>query len=326
MTNSTRRDLSGGSPPGGNRRSPRHGLLLVNAKSRRGAAALGPAIAQLEEQGLELTFRSTQHPEDLPKIIERHQDKVDCVIIGGGDGTLNASLPGLMKTQLPLGILPLGTANDLARTLGIPPELKGACDVIAQGYQHRIDVGLANKHPFFNVASLGLSVDITERLTREAKKQWGVFAYLVAAAQTMLHSRPFRATIETEDERFRVHTVQIAVGNGRFYGGGMAIAWDATIDDGRLDLYSLETRHWWDMLNILPALYRGHLAQVAPARTLEAQRFHIKTARPQPINTDGEISTQTPVLFEIQRQAITVFSPPPQGAIGLYPPPKAPPI
>lgn len=295
----------------------RHGLLLINSQSRRGAAALGDAIAQLEAQGLELTFRSTRHPKDLPAIIERHQDKVDCVVIGGGDGTLNAALPGLLKTQLPLGILPLGTANDLARTLGLPTDLSAACDVIAQGHLHRIDIGLANQHPFFNVASLGLSVDITQRLTRDAKKQWGVLAYLWAAMQTMLNSRPFHATIETDAKKIPVNTVQIAVGNGRFYGGGMAIAWDATIDDGRLDLYSLEAHHWWDMINILPAVYRGQLGQVSNARTLESQAFRVTTERPQPINTDGEISTTTPVLFEIKRRAIAVFTPETLDASGL---------
>ncbi|MEM6502472.1 MAG: lipid kinase [Cyanobacteria bacterium P01_C01_bin.89] len=304
-------------------RSPRHGLLLVNPKSRRGAAALGPAIANLEAQGLEVTFRSSRNPEDLPNIIERHRDQVDCVIVGGGDGTLNAALPGLLSTQLPLGILPLGTANDLARTLGIPNDLNAACDLISQGHQHRIDVGLANNHPFFNVASLGLSVDITQRLTRAAKKQWGVLAYLWSAMQTVLHSQPFRATIETEDGKFRVRTIQIAVGNGRFYGGGMAIAWDATIDDERLDLYSLETRHWWDVVNLLPALYRGQLNEVNQARTLEARSFRITTSRPHSVNTDGEISTTTPVLFELQPQAITVFTPLPKDAIGLEPPPKS---
>ncbi len=304
-------------------RSPRHGLLLVNPNSRRGAAALGTAIAQLEAQGLEITFRSTRNPEDLPDIIDRHREQVDCVIVGGGDGTLNAALPGLLKTQLPLGILPLGTANDLAKTLGIPNDLNGACDLISRGYQHRIDVGLANNHPFFNVASLGLSVDITQRLTRDAKKQWGVLAYLWSAMQTVLHSQPFRATIETEDEKIRVRTIQIAVGNGRFYGGGMAIAWDATIDDDRLDLYSLETRHWWDVVNLLPALYRGQLSEVSQARTLEAKTFKVTTSRPHSINTDGEISTTTPVLFELQPRAIAVFTPPPKDAVGLDPPPRA---
>ncbi|MEM9770573.1 MAG: lipid kinase [Cyanobacteria bacterium P01_D01_bin.73] len=303
-------------------RSPRHGLLLVNPKSRRGAAALGPAIAQLEAQGLEITFRSSRNPEDLPDIIERHRDQVDCVIVGGGDGTLNAALPGLLGTQLPLGILPLGTANDLARTLGIPNDLTAACDLIAKGYQHRIDVGLANNHPFFNVASMGLSVDITQRLTRAAKKQWGVLAYLWSAMQTVLHSKPFRATIETEDGKTRVRTIQIAVGNGRFYGGGMAIASDATIDDERLDLYSLETRRWWDIVNLLPAIYSGQLREVNQARTMESRSFRVTTSRPHSVNTDGEISTTTPVLFELQPRAIAVFTPSPKDVVGLDPPPK----
>ncbi|MHC5722287.1 MAG: diacylglycerol kinase family protein, partial [Nostoc sp.] len=91
----------------------------------------------------------------------------ELVIIGGGDGTLNAAVDALVDTQLPLGILPLGTANDLARTLEIPNSLSEACKIIAYRNLHRIDLGWVNGKHFFNVASLGLSVKITERLTKE---------------------------------------------------------------------------------------------------------------------------------------------------------------
>jgi diacylglycerol kinase family enzyme len=107
------------------------------------------------------------HPTELPDLIRRYSDRVDLIVIGGGDGTLNAAADGLVDIQLPLGILPLGTANDLARTLGLPKTLSGACGVIAQGRRQAIDLGWVNGKHFFNVASLGLSVKITQQLSKK---------------------------------------------------------------------------------------------------------------------------------------------------------------
>lgn len=249
------------------------------------------------------------NPQQLPELIRRYQNRVDLVIIGGGDGTLNAAADALVETQLPLGILPLGTANDLARTLGIPDSLPEACKIIAQGQLRRIDLGWVNGKHFFNVASMGLSVQITERLTKETKRRWGIFAYAITALQALWKARPFRAEIRIEGESIRVKTVQIAVGNGRYYGGGMAVAHDATIDDRRLDLYSLELKHWWQIIALLPAMRGGRHTDFPGVRALRGQEIQVYTSKPRPINTDGEITTHTPADFRVIPQALAVLVP-----------------
>jgi YegS/Rv2252/BmrU family lipid kinase len=281
--------------------------LLVNRNARRGKEQISETLDQLKSLGLELQEESTEDPEQLSEIIRRHRDQVDLVIIGGGDGTLNAAIEGLVDTQLPLGILPLGTANDLARTLGIPQNLSQACQVIATGEVRGIDLGWVNGKYFFNVASFGLSVQITKRLTKEAKRRWGVFAYLATSLQVIWQARPFHAEIRIGDQSVQVKTVQIAVGNGRYYGGGMAVAKDATIDDQNLDLYSLEIQSWWQILLVLPALWRGQQATWPGFRTLRSQEIEVHTRRPRSISTDGEITTQTPATFRVVPQALFVL-------------------
>lgn len=287
----------------------RHALLLVNRHARQGEKGLSEAIDCLEKLGFDLIEESTEHPEHLGEIIHRYQHQVDLVIIGGGDGTLNAAVDALVETQLPLGILPLGTANDLARTLGIPNTLTDACKIIAHGQQRRIDLGWVNGKHFFNVASMGLSVKITQRLTKEVKRRWGIFAYIATALQVLWSARPFRAEIGCNDQLIRVRTVQIAVGNGRYYGGGMAVAPDATIDDQRLDLYSLEIEHWWQIIPLLPAMRRGRHIHSRRVRALHGQEFEVTTRKPRPINTDGEITTYTPAKYRVIPQAIAVLVP-----------------
>lgn len=284
-------------------------LLLVNRHSRRGHQTLDQIISELQALGFDLFEESSEKPQQLPNIIRSYRDRVDIVIIGGGDGTLNAAIEGLLDTQLPLGILPLGTANDLARTLGIPQSIPQACQVIVTGDKQKIDLGRVNHKHFFNVASLGLSVQITGQLDKQAKRTWGVLAYAITALRVIWKARPFAAEIRLQGKSIRVKTVQIAVGNGRYYGGGMAVADDAAIDDQRLDLYSLECQHWWQVLIWLPTMWLGKHSVWEDVRTLEGKEFEIHTRRPLPINADGEIVTQTPAKFSLVPKALTVFVP-----------------
>jgi diacylglycerol kinase (ATP) len=284
-------------------------LLLVNRHSRRGKEAVSEAVEQLQGLGFDLQEESSEEPQQLPDLICRYQDQVDLVIVGGGDGTLNAAAKGLVESQLPLGILPLGTANDLARSLSIPTSLPEACQIIAGGNLERIDLGCVNDRYFFNVASLGLSVEITRQLDKETKRKWGVFAYAVAALQAIGRSRPFHATIQINGEVIPVKTIQIAVGNGRFYGGGMVVAEDATINDQQLDLYSLEIQHWWQILALLPAMRQGNHAKWPGIQAWRGQEIEIKTKRPHAINADGELVTRTPALFRMIPRALSVFVP-----------------
>lgn len=292
----------------GNYCMARRALLLINPNARQGGDRDLELATRLEAQGLEIVADRGEE-ESLSAAIVRHQHDVDLVIVGGGDGTLNEAIAGLMETKLPLGILPLGTANDLARTLEIPFDPAVACTTIVTGRITEIDVGDANGKYFFNVASLGLSVDITRQLSPEHKKQWGVLAYLYTAFVVTFRARPFRAQIRTATETFEVRTVQIAVGNGRHYGGGMIVHQDAAIDDGLLDFYSVEVDRWWKVFLLTPVLMRGALESSSWVRTLRGEAFEITTHRPRPINTDGELATTTPVKFRIWPRAIRVIVP-----------------
>lgn len=287
----------------------RRALLLVNRHARRGQHSLPQAVDQLRGLGFDLIESDTEKPHQLPDVIRRHCNQVDLVIIGGGDGTLNAAVDGLVETQLPLGILPLGTANDLARTLGIPLSLPEACQTIAKGQLQRIDLGWVNGKHFFNVASLGLSVQITERLNQEVKRRWGVLAYAVTALGVIWQARPFRADIRIDGKLIRVKTVQIVVGNGRYYGGGMTVCEDAAINDQKLHLSSLNVGHWWQLIALLPDMRQGRYQSWPGIHTDKCQEIEVKTHRLHRINTDGELTTHTPAQFRLIPRALSVLVP-----------------
>ncbi|WP_457089453.1 lipid kinase [Microvirga sp. P5_D2] len=288
----------------------RRALLIVNAKSRSGATQREMAMERLEAHGIETIHLDCKRREDLSPLIVKHAKDADCAIVGGGDGTLNAAAFGVIESGLPLGILPLGTANDLARTLGIPFDLDGAAQVIADGLTREIDLGIVNGEPFFNVASVGLSAELAQQLTRDIKRRYGRLGYAMVALKVLSQARPFRATIRSETENVRVRTLQIAVGNGRFYGGGNAVEQDAAIDDQHLDLYSLELNRAWKLAFMARSFRHGRHGAWREVRAVRAKEFDIRTHKPRPINADGEIVTQTPAHFSIRPGAVTVFAPP----------------
>ena len=285
----------------------RKALLLVNPYSRRGRNSITQVRDLLDQAGIERLEPSGQ--EAATETIAAYASAVDCVIVGGGDGSLNAAAPGLLATGLPLGVLPLGTANDFARTVGIPLDLAAAVDVIARWRTTQVDLGDANGHPFFNVASIGFSADLAMALTEKAKKYWGKLGYGLVAARLLADSRLFTATLEHDDFSEELRTFQIAVGNGRFYGGGMTVHAEATATDGMLDFYSLEVDHWWKLLALLPSLRKGTHGQWDDVRAFSTKDLIIRTRKPRPVNLDGELKTKTPVRFTIREKAISVFVP-----------------
>jgi len=216
--------------------SRRRALLMVNRKARAADTSLNEAVGLLSKSGIAVQQEKFPPPDQLVDVIRHNFGAIDCVIIGGGDGTLNAAAPALVKTGLPLGILPLGTANDLARTLEIPSDPIAAAQVIAAGHTRTVDLGEVNGRLFWNVASIGLSADLAREITSETKKRWGKLGYGIAAIRLLVRMRPFTADITHDGVTERVKTVQIAVGNGRHYGGGMIVQASADLDDGLLHL------------------------------------------------------------------------------------------
>jgi diacylglycerol kinase (ATP) len=303
--NDVRTSPGDGQAPSGQRRA----LLLVNRHARSGTASLDDALSVLRRGGVEVTEEDCGSKRPIPDVIRAQAGGFDCIIVGGGDGTLNAASPALIETGLPLGILPLGTANDLARTLGIEPDPVAAAGLIVAGNTRRIDLGEVNGHPFFNVASIGFSAQLAQDLTAEAKQKWGVLGYAITALRLLVSLRPFRAYLDHDGTTDIIRTVQISAGNGRHYGGGMTVESSAEPDDGYLDVYSLEIRHWWQMLALFPALRSGTQGTWDEVRTFRTTECTVRTRRVRLINTDGELKTQTPGRFRILRKAIQVYAP-----------------
>ncbi len=288
---------------------PKRALLLVNPKARRGQEAIGPVTARLKAGGLDVTIEPFSALPEIARDIVRLREKADLVIVCGGDGSVSSAAMAAIESGLPLGVIPMGTANDLARTLDIPDNLERAAGIIAAGKTRRIDVGTVNGHAFFNVASIGLSAELSRKLDPALKRRFGRFGYVLAAAKVLSGAEKFKAHITEKGQTIDASTYQIAVGNGRHYGGGNVVAASAAIDDGHLDLYSLETSNVWKLGMMMRSFRTGTHGAWSEVRTARCIEFDIETGHEMPVNADGEIVSSTPAHFKILPSAIEIFVP-----------------
>lgn len=289
--------------------------LVVNTASRTGASAFEAARDHLRRLGVPVTIcHPVREAERLPEVLEHVVEKGhDLVIIGGGDGTLSTAVDLMAHRDVTLSVLPLGTANDFARTLGIPSDLRAACAAIADGKIVDIDLGQVGDNHFINLASVGLSVGVSQALAPSLKKRLGPVAYPIAAAVAYRRHRPFTAWLEFPDDdhaSLRLDDLlQVAVGNGRHYGGGNIVAPDATIDDQLLDVYAIFAGRLRDHVSLARLLRDGSFVEHDQAVHLTTQRVTLRTEPEQLINVDGEVVASTPETFAVDHNALDVVVP-----------------
>jgi YegS/Rv2252/BmrU family lipid kinase len=295
-------------------RRTRDVALVVNTGSRRGRAVYDEARRRLAAVGFASVRAHDVHGPDLVATLDRVvAGRPDLLVIGGGDGAVGCAAHRVADSGTTLGVLPLGTANDFARTLEIPSDVGAAVEVLISGQVVDVDLGRVDGHAFLNVASMGLSVEMTRRLSPRLKRRLGPLAYPAATLSAYRHLRPFAArlafpdgdhpTTELED------LLQVAVGNGRHYGGGNAVSPTASLDDHLLDVYAIERGRLRDHVSIARLLKDGSFVEHERVHHLTTRRLEVHTAPGQVLNLDGELSGTTPARFEVERNALHVVVP-----------------
>jgi YegS/Rv2252/BmrU family lipid kinase len=304
-------------------------VLVVNTKSRSGKEAFETAREALAARGIPLIkCFAMSHPRRLRQLLDEAMAQgARRILIGGGDGTVSCAASLLLGRDVTLGVLPLGTGNDFARSLGITPSVEAACDVIAQGYTARVDVGLANGRPFLNAASLGLATAIARRLTKRLKQKMGKLAYPVAAATQIWEHHPFHVRMKSDTQSLELEVLQLVVGNGRYHGAGNVVAPDAALDDRRLHVYAItapsadngregtglgQLQDMATLARVAMSLRSGEHVDHPAVTCLRTSRLYVEAEPAQEVNADGELIGQTPMLFEVAPSALRVYAPAPQ--------------
>ncbi|MFN8218631.1 MAG: diacylglycerol kinase family protein [Fimbriimonadales bacterium] len=234
----------------------------------------------------------------------------DVVVAAGGDGTVGEVANGLAGTSACFGVLPTGTGNDFARTLGIGTDLDNAARVLAEGELLHIDLGKVSEGGFFvNVAGCGFDAVVAARINHGFRRVRGTLAYVLATLQTLATFRPAAIRLTADGKSYDEKVMLCAVANAQMYGGGMRIAPEASLTDGLLDLVLVGDVSKLEFIRAFPRVFKGtHLAH-PKVKVLRAARVSISSDRPLPVLADGEEIGVTPVGFEIVPAALKVMAP-----------------
>lgn len=286
-------------------------VLANPASGAQGAAAQLPAIINaLESAGMRAVVSFTSADRSpAEQSAEAAREGYDLVVAVGGDGTVGSIAQGLRGTSTPLGIMPVGTYNNTARSLGIPETVEQAAQVLIHGRRWRIDSATANGTPFMEVAGVGLDAQLFP-VAEEIKS--GMWSAVPAAIQTLAEYQPQELLIEFADGTSQSITPLLAiVSNMPYFGAGFAIAPEARPDNGELVLSIFEGMTKLELLGYFAAIANGR--QVAEPRitTYQGPTFRISTvaAPAVAVQADGLVIGETPVVFAVQHQALTVLVP-----------------
>jgi len=222
------------------------------------------------------------------------------VVAAGGDGTLGEVAGAVLELgeAVTVGVLPMGTGNDFARTLGVWGQPKLALDAIFEGHTRRVDVGRieceGNARHFVNVAGSGFDALVAKRINEWGKRPAlrharGVGAYLLAVAREMATFRSFDLALELDGERIETGAVLVAIANAKSYGGGMLVCPDARLDDGLFDVCLIQTVSRTQFLRAFPGVFAGKHISHPKVMMRRCRSIRVESKQNIPILADGEI-------------------------------------
>jgi YegS/Rv2252/BmrU family lipid kinase len=293
------------------RAAPREVVLVVNRRSRRTDGELDRLQEALAAHGLRVAeFHASAEARGCRRAIKRAvRNGAPEVLVGGGDGTMTHAVGLLAHQRSVLGVIPLGTGNSFAQTLGLPVhDIAAAVETIAQGHVGCVDLGIVNGTYFANFATIGLSSRVAAATPRPWNSALGSIAYALAGINTLLHKRAFDATIRWPGGKLTLRTQDVIVANGRYF-GSTPLSPSSTIDDERLTLFTTADPTRLGAVRTYLALGRGRQTHLRDAHLMDARRFTIRTRPRQPISIDGSLLEKTPARFAVAPGALRVFVP-----------------
>lgn len=291
---------------------PKEAVLVVNARSRKGRKLFRRAVFQLREAGIRLrSAHAVRKSKDLiPTVKEAVRSGAPMVIVGGGDGSLSSAVDELVERDCVFALLPLGTANSFARTLGIPLDLDGAINTIATGRRRRVDLGVIDGDFYANSAAIGLSPLIGATVPHNLKKYLGRVGYLIWAVRCVFRFRPFHLTIELGNgERHEMDAMEVRIANGAYH-GGVEVVDAARVDSGEIVVQAVTGRAKHRLLRNWFAVLTGSAAgKRSTVVDFHARKLRLTTDPPLPISIDGEVVGHTPATAEVAEGVIEVVVP-----------------
>jgi YegS/Rv2252/BmrU family lipid kinase len=289
---------------------PKQAVLIVNAMSRNGADAFEEARRLLEEHGVSLlSAHAITEPDQMrPTVLAALEAKAPMIIVGGGDGSLSSTIDDFLGHETVFALLPLGTANSFAKTLGIGTDLEEAIQTIATGRKRRIDLGAIDGDYFANAAAMGLSPLIAETVPHKLKRTLGMFGYMIWAVRVAFKFRPFRLHVDDGTVLHKTWATEARIANGTHH-GGVELVESASLDSGSIVVQAVTGRSLFGLAWSWFATLFKLRSRKQTVSEYSGRNLRIMTRPRQKISIDGELSARTPVDVTVARAAVWVAAP-----------------
>lgn len=286
-------------------------LLVINPQAGSGRRKADRILSTINtffrKRGHGVTITRTRKRGDAIQLTRRYRKSHDVIIACGGDGTINEVVNGLAGSSKPLGIIPLGTENVLARFLGIPSGIEEACARILRGRTWTIDLGKTNGRYFLLWTGIGFDAHVASKVELEPllKKFIGSIAYPLTAIKEAFSYEPARLTARIGKRRYTGY--YIIVSNCRYYGARIPMAYRAQLDDGLLDVCIFPSPQIYGALRYLASATLWKKDIFRDARYIKTTRLRVTADKPTLVHTDCEIIGTTPVDITIKKKALRII-------------------
>lgn len=295
---------------------PTRAVMIQNPAAGQGnwQEQVEAALTTLREAGWDIALRETTGQGDATQFArEAVEDKVDVVVVAGGDGTVNEALQGLGEQRhTALAVLPGGTVNVWATELGVGEDKTKVAERIAAGRRRSVDLGKVNDRYFLMMVSAGFDAEASAKVAetpglKKIKRRTGPLAYALAAMQTLQNFRGRTVQLTVDGQQARHKALMIIVGNTRLYGGIAEITYQANADDGMLDLCVLTGHGPLDLLRRAVAIVLRRHRQDDKIDYRKAKQIEIRSPQPLRIQADGEDIGSTPATIRVLPAALEVI-------------------
>jgi YegS/Rv2252/BmrU family lipid kinase len=292
-------------------RPDRRHLILVNPSAGGGRARdLLPRLeGALRDRGISYRLVLTTSLDHGIEEARAAAANGEVPVVMSGDGLIGQIGGALVGTGAPLGVIPGGRGNDLARVLGIPTDVDGAVAVLAEGTKRAIDVGELNGRRFLGIASCGLDSDANQ-IANDARLLRGHLVYLYAGLRALAAWKPGRFTVTLDGRRREFSGYSVAAANSKAFGGGMFLAPDAELDDGLLDVVYIVQHAKRRYLANLPKVFKGTHVDMDEVIVVRASEVEIEANRPFAVYADGDHLADLPAKIRVLPRALDVIAPP----------------
>ncbi|AOT71095.1 YegS/Rv2252/BmrU family lipid kinase [Geosporobacter ferrireducens] len=268
-------------------------------------------IEKFQEAGLQIEPFRTGKKEELDKMISLMNEKeYSKVLVAGGDGTINQVVNCLLKYNitLPLGIFPVGTANDYAQYFNLPHEIEEIVEILLGDHYTLSDIGLVNERYFINVASLGVLIDISQRTNTELKNSLGVLAYYLNGIGELSKIKPVQIRVNSEMLNYDGEILFMLIMNGKSAGGFNKIAPCASINDGLLDIFIFKKCPIYELAPLLLAVINGEHINNLNVIHFKTKELTVDTKNDVGTDLDGEEGPLFPLKVTVIPKKLKIIT------------------